>query len=104
MLEPLDAIEEAMKLSVEEAAFWEDAGPTVLRLKLLEVMTILHQSDIQGDIRATAISAAAELRRLIAERPSISFVDAAAKRQVLEESEKLFFAPLPTHRSVTDLP
>lgn len=75
-----------MKLSIDDdPEFWDDAGPAVLRLKLLEVMALLQRRDIQDDIRATARSAAFELRQLIAERPCISFVDIAAREKVLEE-------------------
>ena len=84
-----------MKLSIDDdPEFWGDAGPAVLRLKLLEVLALLQRCDIHDDIRATARSAACELRQLIAERPCISFVDIAAREKVLEEDGGPSFATL----------
>ncbi len=59
------------------------AGPAVLRLKLLEVTHVLSRPYVPSEIRSAAQAAAAELRRLIAERPCVSLADFAAREKVL---------------------
>lgn len=62
--------------------FLEAAGPAVLRLKLLEATYLAENRRLSGKMREAARQAAEELRRLILERPSVSLIDQAAKRQV----------------------
>ena len=59
------------------------AGPAVLRLKLLEVSSVLAKPHLPDDIRLAAQTAVAELKQLIAERPCVSLVDYAAREKVL---------------------
>lgn len=62
--------------------FLEAAGPAVLRLKLLEATYLSENRRLSDEMREAARQAADELRRLILERPSVSLIDQAAKREV----------------------
>lgn len=71
-------------LSCGDAALLESAGPAVLRLKLLEVTHLAQSPRAPDDVRETARRAAEALRELIRERPCVSLIDHAAKREVTE--------------------
>ncbi|PPD42969.1 MAG: hypothetical protein CTY15_11350 [Methylocystis sp.] len=64
------------------ADFLAEAGPAVLRLKLLEVSHLAQSPRLTDEMREDARAAAAELRRLIGERPCVSLIDHAAKMDV----------------------
>jgi hypothetical protein len=72
----------------DDADFLSDAGPAVLRLKLLEATHVLQTRNPPEEIRAQTIEAVAELRRLIAERPCVSLIDRIAKEKTLGAFEQ----------------
>ena len=59
-----------------------DAGPAVLRLKLMEMTHLVESRQCPENIRRIAQEAADELRRLIIERPCVSIIDHLAKGQI----------------------
>ncbi len=65
-----------------ESDFLAEAGPAVLRLKLLEVSHLAQSPRLTEEMRDAARVAASELRRLISERPCVSLIDHAAKIDV----------------------
>jgi hypothetical protein len=75
-------------LRCAESEFLAAAGPAVLRLKLIEVTHMAESRRLPDDIREAARLAAGELRRLIEERPCVSLIDHAAKREVARSSFK----------------
>lgn len=73
-------------LKCDDAALFTHAGPAVLRLKLLEYSYMLEGRRLSDEIREAALTAVAELRRLIAVRPCVSQVDFAAREMVFGSS------------------
>jgi hypothetical protein len=76
-------IDEAFEKILQDEDMLASAGPAVLRLKLLEVTSIAQRRNIPDDILEAARLAAAELKKLISERPCVSLVDFAAREKVL---------------------
>lgn len=74
-------------MGFEDADLISAAGPAVLRLKLLEATCVLQKRNLPDEVRDQARFLAAELRRLIAERPCVSLVDILAKERTLELSD-----------------
>lgn len=70
------------QLGFADHEFIRAAGPAVLRLKLLEASYLAESPRLTEEMREAARLAAEELRRLIRERPSVSLIDRAAKREV----------------------
>lgn len=71
-------------LCCADSEFLEAAGPAVLRLKLLEVTHLAQCRHMPADMREAARIVANELRQLIKERPCVSLIDYAAKKEVTE--------------------
>jgi len=65
-----------------DCEFLADAGPAVLRLKLLEATHLAESRRLPQEVREAARQAAAELRELISARPCVSLIDYQAKRAV----------------------
>lgn len=78
-------IDEAFEiLRFDDSDLIDSAGPAVLRLKLMEVASLVQRRLPEDEILQAAKAASAELRRLIAERPCVSLVDVRAREIVLE--------------------
>ena len=69
-----------------EPEFLAAAGPAVLRLKLLEATHMAQSRLATEEMREAARAAALELRQLIEERPCVSLIDYAAKREFVASS------------------
>ncbi len=63
-----------------------EAGPAILRLRLLETTYALRRPSLTDEARAAARLAVDDLRRAIAERPGLSFADLAAKLKTEREA------------------
>jgi hypothetical protein len=67
-----------------DGALIADAGPAVLRLKLLEADWLAQDRRLSEDMREAARLAAADLRRLIQSRPCVSLIDHRARAELTE--------------------
>lgn len=64
-----------------DSDFIAEAGPAVLRLKLLEMTHLAQSRRLPEEMREAARLAARELRQLIVERPCVSLIDHAAREE-----------------------
>jgi hypothetical protein len=72
------------RLLCADYEFLAEAGPAVLRLKMLEATHLAQSPWLPQDVREAARRAAAELRDLIRERPCVSLIDRQAQQAVID--------------------
>jgi hypothetical protein len=78
--------DEAFEILQFEKELIENAGPAVLRLKLIEIGSLFLRRLAGDDVLEAARTASEELRKLIAERPCVSLIDFKARDKVLVAS------------------
>lgn len=78
--------DEAFEILQFEKELIENAGPAVLRLKLMEIGSLFLRRLAGDEVLEAARTASVELRKLIAERPCVSLIDFKARDKVLVAS------------------
>jgi len=77
--------EEAFEILRVERDFIDNAGPAVLRLQLIEIVSMFTRPLADAEVREAARTASQELHRLIVERPCVSLIDHRAREIVLQQ-------------------